>query len=181
VSPAESAAVNSILASAKYAPVERSVIERVAADAVRRYGPKRAEDEAKRLLHQIWGMYYGGAKLRTPAVGDLEATLRLHQSAKERLPFLRNFYERVFAIIGQPESIADYACGLNPLAYASLGWPFPSRYLASDIDTFTVGILNAGFERLRVEDRFSARLDDLMTGTPKPADVTFLLKVLPVL
>ncbi len=105
----------------------------------------------------------------------------LHQSTAERLPVLAAFYERIFAVTGRPRTIADYACGLNPLAFCTLKYDFPEQYTAFDIDEFTVRTLNQAFGQLAAGQRFTASLGDLLLDPPVVADVSLLLKVLPCL
>ena len=173
--------IDKILASPKYRALDRRVVERLVADTTRRYGPKRAEHETKRLLHQVWGVYFGELKPAKLRDADVDMLLQLHQSTRERLSFLRDFYEQIFAITGQPKSIVDYACGLNPLAFCQLGYDYPEHYQAFDIDHFTVELLNQQFQKLGVANRFNAKLGDLLLDTPIQADVALLLKVLPPL
>ncbi|HXH26719.1 MAG TPA: hypothetical protein VNG90_02400 [Candidatus Acidoferrum sp.] len=170
-----------ILNSPKYSALDSRVVERVVAESVRRYGLKRAQHEAKRVLHQVWGVYFGELKPAKLRDADLDSLLQLHQSTRERLPFLRDFYEQIFTITGQPSTIVDYACGLNPLAFYHLGYDYPGHYQALDIDHFTVDLLNQQFQKLGVANRFNARPGDLLLDKPIKADIALLLKVLPPL
>ena len=55
--------------------------------------------------------------------------LTLHSSTRERLPILDRFYRAVFEITGQPASILDLGCGLNPLACP--GWACGRAFVTS--------------------------------------------------
>lgn len=173
--------VEAVLASKHYHAVGRSTVERLVSAAMHRYGPKRAADETKRLLHQVWGLYLLASPRADSVARETAALLQLHQSTRERLPYLRQFYDRIFAVTGQPQHIVDYACGFNPLAFASLGYPFPSTYQAYDIDTETVAILNSWFTAHGLQHRYGAALGDLLIDPPQHADMALLLKVLPCL
>lgn len=173
--------VETVLASKRYHAVGRSTVARIVSAAIQRYGMKRAADETKQLLHQVWSLYLPETHRAAGAVHDTIRLLQLHQSTKERLPYLRSFYDRVFAVTGEPESIVDYACGFNPIAFATLGYPFPRSYRAYDIDLDTVTTLNQWFTGSGLQDRFHAALGDLLIDPPDPADVALLLKVLPCL
>ena len=50
--------IKKIKKSRKYKGVYGKTIERIVVDCVARFGQKRAEKEAKNLLHQIWGAFY---------------------------------------------------------------------------------------------------------------------------
>ncbi len=47
-----------ILASKKYKDIYPKTVERIVTDYIDRFGPKRAELEARNKLHQIWGAYW---------------------------------------------------------------------------------------------------------------------------
>lgn len=42
--------------------------------------------------------------------------LQNHVSTRERLKFYSEFFEKIFQIIGKPQSIIDLGCGFNPMA-----------------------------------------------------------------
>ena len=45
--------------------------------------------------------------------------LRRHASSKERLPFIRRYYQEIFSGLPPIRSILDLGCGLNPIAAVS--------------------------------------------------------------
>ena len=45
-----------------------------------------------------------------------QAILQTHASSKERLDFYESLYQKIFKITGQPQSILDLGCGLNPIS-----------------------------------------------------------------
>lgn len=138
--------VDHILASKKYRALYRSTVERVVENCLGKYGPERAEDEARTILHQIWGSYYGvrpdfkklWEKFQAEVAGGrreeaIDMVLRLHASSAERLPIFDEFYEKIFAIIlrdtqdrpAQPLSIVDHGCCLDPIAFERMASLFP--------------------------------------------------------
>lgn len=193
--------VDGILATKKYRALYRMTVEHVVADCVRRVGPKRAPDEARSILHQIWGSYYPTRpdfkklweKFQAEAgKGNeqqaIEAVLRLHASSAERLRFLDDFYKKIFAVTGMPARVVDYGCGFNPLAYSIIAsichpeWSEGSApvYHAFDIDVEEVDFLQKactllGYREVVVE------AGDVLVDPPVAADVVFMLKLLPVL
>lgn len=187
--------VENIKNSKKYKAVYRKTIERIAADCVVRFGEKtlrpaqgkRAEKEAKNLLHQVWGAFY---KTRPNFEKVLESfrakvesdknirqavlpILNLQSSIKERIPILDEFYKKIFEITGIPNSIIDYACGLNPLTLQWMNLHEKTTYKAYDIDEEEVEFLKSmGID---------ARLGDILIDSFEAADVIFLFKLLPCL
>jgi len=118
--------------------------------------------------------------------------LSLQSSVKERIPILGDFYKKIFEVTGVPDSIIDYACGLNPLTYFWMNLPMV-QYKAFDIDEEEVDFLNAAFKLLGVKN-VAAHLGDVLCDPAKrsqgplsgptnleSADVVFLLKLLPCL
>ncbi len=176
--------VGKIASSKKYRAVYRPVIERVVADCLARYGEKRAEAEARNLLHQIWGSYYGirpDFKKLTErfSVDRPSEVLALHASTAERLPILADFYKKIFAVTGVPKSIVDYGCGFNPLTYSWMGLPTETRYRAFDIDLEEVAFLKHACNLLGYH-QVSIEAGDALSDPAVPADVVFMLKLLPV-
>jgi 16S rRNA (guanine(1405)-N(7))-methyltransferase len=127
---------------------------------------------------QLEAAYRAGFKTEIEAA--CRRVLALHSSTRERLPILDQFYTRIFQLTGQPRSILDLGCGLNPVALPWMGLAPGSRYAALDIDAAGIQFVNrylqlAGFEPL-------ARWQDILADPPAdPADVALLLKTSPSL
>lgn len=193
-----------IIASKKYRPLYRKTIVRVVSDCLKRYPPKQTEESSRNLLHQIWGAYFfarpdfkklsgefkksrkiGGdpvsAKLNSQRVKEtLLPILRLQSSIKERIPILDSFYRKIFAITGQPKSIVDWACGLNPLSWPWMNLPENCCYLGLDIDREQNDFLNNTF-KIAGKNNFKTDLGDILTDESPQADIIFLFKILPLL
>jgi 16S rRNA (guanine(1405)-N(7))-methyltransferase len=149
----------------------------------------------KRRLHQIYGAFeedvdYAAAYVRLesayragPEREYLEAcrhALALHQSTRERLGLLDRFYPALWEITGQPESILDLGCGLNPLSIPWMQLRPECRYIALDIDRERVGFLNRYLAMVGMEPL--ARCEDIVAPSPDDrADVALLLKTSPTL
>lgn len=170
--------VENIKNSKKYRVVYIKTIERVVADCINRFGEKRAEKEAKNLLHQIWGAFYKNQ----PDWGkeNILEILKLHSSTAERISILPEFYKKIFEITGIPNSIIDHACGLNPLTKqwmnlpaSKQGGPENCNYKAYDIDQEEIEFLKS----MGVD----ANLGDILCDEFMYADVVFMLKLLPCL
>ena len=187
--------VKKISGSKKYRPLYEKTIERVVKDCLKRYPAKEAEKKARNLLHQIWASYFqsrpdfkkllGKFKTGTENGGDpvsavFAFVLRLQSSTRERIPILDEFYQKIFALTGQPKSIVDWACGLNPLSWPWMNLPKNCRYLGLDIDKEQNDFLNSFF-KIFGKNNFRAKLADIFIDQTPQADVVFLLKLLPLL
>ncbi|MDD3661512.1 MAG: hypothetical protein PHG63_00415 [Candidatus Dojkabacteria bacterium] len=183
-----------ILSSKKYRGLHPFTVERIVSQCTKRYPTKRIEKKARNLLHQVWGAYYANrpdfARLvsEIPHTSDtqhiqdyLTRILSLHASTRERIPLLDSFYSEIFQETGIPESIADYASGLNPLTLPWMHLPEDTRYTAYDIDSIQNSFIKQIFAQLPIHPRAEIRERDLAEpGTPF-ADVAFLFKTLPLL
>ncbi len=74
-----------------------------------------------------------------------EKLLQSHVSTRERLPYLKTFYERLFGVTGRPNSILDLACGMNPFAFPWMGLSLSVSYHAYDIHRPRVALINQYF------------------------------------
>ena len=186
--------IQNILKSRKYRALYPPTVERVVGECLKRYGVARTEEEARTVLHQIWGSYYGvrpdfkklwknfevevAAGRREEAI---DMVLRLHSSSAERLPIFEEFYKKIFAITGMPNSIVDHGCCLDPVAYGRLGMQSRTSYQAFDIDIEEVEFLKKACQLLGYGAAVKVAAGDAITDEPVPADVVFMLKLLPVL
>lgn len=185
-----------VLASTRYRDVDRSLLERLAADELPR---ARSADEAvkrvKRRLHQAVGAYRGGQaamvteELRRTWAGSWDEPMRdacrraleRHASTRERVAELGAFYPRIWdATGGVPASILDLACGLNPFALPFMGLARDAEYLACDADRRVLNEVEAFLALVRQPHRTWAC--DLVVDAPgNEADVALLLKTVPLL
>jgi 16S rRNA (guanine(1405)-N(7))-methyltransferase len=203
-----------ILTSKKYRALYPKTVDRVVVDSCVKYGEERAEEEARSVLHQIWGSYYSTRpdfkKLwkkfqEEVAAGNreqaIDTVLRLHASSAERQPIFDDFYKKIFAITGVPSSIVDHGCCLDPVAFERMTAraapsviplssvipgltrnPSPGfSYQAFDIDTEEVEFLQKACKLLGYGESVKVAAGDAISGEPVPADVVFMLKLLPVL
>ncbi len=182
------AIVNRLAASAKYRTIYRKTVLR----AVNNCATERC---SRNLLHQIWGAYYGNrpnfTKLlrsfeyplenRYSQEENLKRALALHASTRERLPFLDEFYGKIFELTGTPQSIIDHACGLNPLTLPWMSLAQNAEYRAYDIDTEAVEFLNRVLALVAPGANARVAAGDILADRFPHADVAFLLKLLPVL
>src|SRR5262245_17166809 len=131
---AKAEVVAAVLRSRRYRTVARPTVERLAQAALVAAGGDRKEavKRTKRRLHEAFGAFLpspppydrlAAAVDAAVAAGDDEAVrgtllraMGFHASTQERLPVLDRFYADIFAVTGEPASLLDVACGLNPLA-----------------------------------------------------------------
>lgn len=188
--------VSALASSKKYRSLSPDTIRRVAGCELMNGGDVKAAAKAtRRRLHQIYGAFEAGfdadeafhrleVAYSTGSDDQIKAVcrdlLRHHSSTAERLPILDRFYPAIWAVTGQPGTLLDLGCGLNPLALPWMSLPPDTRYIALDIAADRVHFLNrylalAGLEPL-------ARCQDLLTHPPDDAaDVALLLKMSPSL
>lgn len=156
--------IRGIQASRKYRSLElpeemlRELMERELAAG---RPAREAAHAARQKLHNIVAPYLGDPDYQKAthllegafATGDpvlvkqtCTGLLSWHASTRERLPYLEEFYSRVFDVTGRPESILDLACGLNPLSFLWMGLSPAVQYHAYDIHGPRVAFLNRYFQ-----------------------------------
>jgi len=184
-----------IRASAKYRSLDESLVRRVSAEAALRFSDRKAAVKyARRKLHQAFGAFLSGSAARevtgvVQAVRsgrpDLTTTaalraaalpaMRAHASSAERSAWLAPFYDQVTQWCGIPDSVADLACGLNPLAIPWMALAPEASYWACEIDAELVAAL-AGLDEI-MPVRLTAVSCDLVTSVPAVrADLALMLK-----
>jgi 16S rRNA (guanine(1405)-N(7))-methyltransferase len=151
---------------------------------------KTADDNVRAKLHNIMAPYLGDPDYTSAAIEIAEACrprdpqkiravcarlLESHASTRERLPFLTEFYGRIFEKTGNPASILDLACGLNPLAFPWMNLPESTRYYAFDIHRPRIDLINLLFNGLGMESL--SRCQDILVHPPdEDADIAFFFK-----
>ena len=150
----------------------------------------------KSKLYQVSGMFrndntdYGAMGERfadiTPETPEEEVKalcseiLYTHASTRERLPMLDEFYKAIFAEIPRPKTVADLACGLNPLTIPWQGLEGDFRYDAYDLFT-DMSVLTDAFFKARGIAGTTGQAN-LLYGLPGgPWDLVYLFKVIPCL
>ncbi|MDQ3098388.1 MAG: hypothetical protein M3Q44_01445 [bacterium] len=183
-----------IQSTKKYKSLAPQTISRIVLDTAGRFPEKQVEAEAKKKLHQIWGAYYSSRpdfkKLEIKIQEQLNEgkdlkeivlpLLKIHASTAERIPILDDFYQKIFAITGIPESILDHASGINALTLPWMELPLKTNYRALDIDVDEVLFINNVFKIIGAGNNKSAAVHDLFESS-ESADVHFLFKILPLL
>ena len=182
--------VDELLQTRKYRHICQDALERIAEWSVERFEtPGQALKASKRKLHQVHGAYLGQvdfdkiddslASLPAPPPEDdlrrmCGAILNLHPSTAERMGFLEEFYRSLFDVVGQPVTVLDLACGLNPFALPWMVLGANVRYSAIDIDSRLINAINAFFARVDRPPAAECR-DVLGAESDLEADLVLLL------
>jgi 16S rRNA (guanine(1405)-N(7))-methyltransferase len=101
--------------------------------------------------------------------------LSCHASTKERIPLLDEFYPRIFAHTGQPTTILDLACALNPFALPWMGLKPGTRYFAYDLHQPRLDLINH-FLKLNGMEPLAVHQDILVNPPDVECDVAFFFK-----
>ena len=190
------AVTNAIKQSRKYGDTSEETIRQLAEEAARQHKkPKAAIKAVRARLHSIMAPYLGDPDYAALAQQFSAAfaahdeahitelclqSLEAHLSTRERLPIMTDFYREIFAVTGQPQSILDIACALNPLA---LRWMFPEinnqlKFYAYDIHEPRIEFINHYFQLEGLAPL--ARVQDVAMNFPQEqAEVALFLKEMP--
>jgi 16S rRNA (guanine(1405)-N(7))-methyltransferase len=195
VNPELETLIAEVCSSARYRAISPPFVRTVAqAELAKRRSHKETLKAIKSKLHQVAGVFLDGKMEYAAALSALAAAsgddvalrrccatlMAAHASTRERLSFLAPFYQRIFAHLGPIRSVLDLGCGLNPLAIPWMPLAADAVYHAYDVHGDLVQFLAAALNMLGVAG--TAQLGDLMQDMiDQPADLAFLLKLLPTL
>jgi 16S rRNA (guanine(1405)-N(7))-methyltransferase len=153
---------------------------------------KKIEKAVRKKLHNIMAPFLGDPDYGS-AASDLtrafqsgnqetiketcKCIMACHLSTRERLPILEQFYTRIFSITGQPGTILDIACSLNPLSFPWMELPNNIEYYAYDIHEKRINLINTYFSLQGLPTL--AKVEDMSYHFPREtADVAFFFKEL---
>lgn len=189
--------VTLVCSGARYRAIHPGFVARLAAQELARgRSVKEAVKTTRRRLHQAGAVYFASAPqyerwldmlMRAQVTGDptriQDACLAImagHQSSRERLPILADFYRDLLQGIGPVRSVLDLACGLNPLAIPWMTLAPGAHYYARDIFGDLMAFLQQALPLLGVEG--DAVTADVLLEEPGPAaQLALLLKSIPCL
>ena len=188
------AMIAKILDSRKYR--DSGLNPETVADLIRLEAPRQPSRKTllkavRRKLHNIVAPYLGEpdyqaltTRLSSTQASDLESpelrafcmdVLSEHASTAERIPFMTEFYEKLFETVGEPTVVLDLACGLHPLAFPWMGLPLTTRYHAYDIVQPRIDFINAFFEKIGLAPLAENR--DILVNPPEiTADLAIFFK-----
>ncbi len=179
--------MNDIGISKKYKDICPDTVRRIFEVERTKYkSEKEADKAAKAHLHQITGAFMtaeeikqGQKLLRAHIGGDgsaFEKTLRLHSSTRERMEKADALYARIFEAAGNPVSILDLACGMNPLLLGKMG----KTVRGMDISGGCVNLVNEWAQACGWDVAVQCA-DLLCEPKMEKCDMALLMKLLPVL
>ena len=181
-------ALQALKASKNYQDVCKETVERVFLEQLPKYKKlKDAEKAARTALHSITGAFLTPDELarareamtawREGCPEALFKALSMHSSTRERLNGIDGLFDRILTAAGNPESVLDLACGLNPLYLGARGG---LRMTGADINIGCVRLIN---ECARENGwAVNAVACDLLSRVPEGEyDLTLAMKLLPVL
>lgn len=190
--------VDAVRAAAKYRTVCADLVAHIGAQELqKRRNLKAAIKSTKSKLHQVAGAYAGGSVDYDTWLARLDAAesaaeqravcadiLGQHASTRERLPILSHFYTTLLQDLPPIHTVADLACGLNPLTWpwlAATGALAPDPiYHAFDVYTDQARFLERAFGHLHVRGEAHA-IDLLRTPPQQRFDLALLFKAIPCL
>ena len=209
--PAEPAQelVEALQATRKYGRVHPGVLARVARRSLANHGHRDALKAAKRALHELAGAFLDADSsrraerlVRSMPDADTEARRRLcrdvlglHASSAERLPGMKELYERIWQAAADvrgvacsaPVRVLDVACGLSPFALPWMGLAPGSSYRGIDADGRVVELARQALPYLEassLREPPAVEVEDVLEP-PGAAygrfDVALMLKTLPTL
>ncbi|PIR43617.1 16S rRNA (guanine(1405)-N(7))-methyltransferase ArmA [candidate division WWE3 bacterium CG10_big_fil_rev_8_21_14_0_10_32_10] len=184
-----------ILKSKKYKNIYNKTVHRIVGETYKRYRKKDIVNKSKNILHQSWGAFFTKSpnykELLEKLKGneDLKNTLlpilKTHQSTKERVFILNDFYKNIFKLTETPHSIIDYGCGFNPLTIPWMNLKEGTVYKAYDIDSEEINFLNKAMlvimKKSNINIKTKIEVGDIVYKNNEYADIAFLFKIIPPL
>jgi len=188
---------DTVRSTPRYQGISKELVQHVGAqelDKGRSF--KEAVKATRNKIHQVGGAYQEHAVRYAAWLAELKdipsdpenARLRdfcqrmmgEHASTRERLSVLDRFYATILAPIAPLQSVADLACGFNPLALPWMPLADGAPYYGCDIYSDLADFFNAFLAHLRRAGK--VEVCDLTHNLPtQPVHLALLLKTLPCL
>ena len=186
----------------------KSLSEEIISEEIKKYNlsnpsikeiDKIVVKEIRTILHKTYSSFQTGKKkkrklyleelkkdMKNENIDEeiISKLLSITVSTKERIKDYKKLYSELFKITGNPKTIVDLGCGLNPLSFLLID--FPINYYAYDIDVEDMKFLNDFFKIVR-ERGINGKakiLDVRKTEQIKKlpcSDVVFLFKLIDVI
>ncbi len=145
---------------------------------------KRIVKEIRAILRRSYGLFRGDSSGLLELVKKvkkdkttIKEILSLHASTKERLPFYDKLYKKIFKVTGEPSSLLDVGCGLNP--FSIIYMKSPPVYHAYDLSKDEVQAINSFFTILKIKGK--AVVKDVTKTSFPTVDLALLFKMTDVI
>jgi len=189
--------VSAVLSKPKYSAILPGLATQIAErELAKGRKPKDAIKEVSAKLHQVGAAYFKLAPRYEQWKAELEdlpgdpadegvrafclKVMQAHSSTAERLPILEDFFRETLASLAPLESLADLACGLNPLALPWMPLASGARYGGCDIFSDLIDFDNAFLKHCGLQAGLTSA-DVFSYKMQKPVQLALLLKSLPCL
>jgi len=141
----------------------------------------RKKKDIKRLLNELKNILEQSQINKKAILSITNGLLSTTLSTKERLPYYKYIYGKIFKLTGKPKTIVDLGAGLNPFSYPYMKLS-SLKYYSYDIDISDCNLLNNYFSIMNsVGLKGSAKINNINTievdNLPQP-DIVFLFKVI---
>ncbi len=136
--------------------------------------PNKAKKQRQELLEQL--------DKNPKDIKIINKILETNLSTKERIKIYGSLYERIFNITGEPISILDLGCGINPISFPYMKLD-NADYYAYDIDESDTKFLNRFFELMQINGKAETlNLSRIKSFESLPnAYICFMFKLLDVI
>lgn len=153
--------------------------------ALRHFEKRQVSDEEKarltrELLHKVYGGFVS-RKLLSPKDKHEEWVLRKHLSTRERLPYYKEVYDRIFEKL-KPSTIIDLGAGVNGFSYNY--FPYKVNYVGVEAIAQLVELTSNYFKKNKIPGKmyhFSLfdinGVKEIIKKTKKPR-IILLLKMI---
>lgn len=159
------------------------------ADQEEIYDDKFAIKVIRKELHRLYSSYQTKGKKKrnqflemlkpkNENIETIDEILSTTLATKERLDKYPTIYKKIFSITGNPKSITDLGCGLNPISIPYMKLK-NLNYNAYDIDEDDIKFLNEFFKILKIDGKakiFDARELYELKKLPE-SDIIFMFKL----
>ena len=188
--------LSKVKANKKYRTISDEIVEKEIEDYLKKFkrinNNKNIEEEIavkeiRKNLHRVYSSYQTGKKNKKEKYLeglDTEKLLSLTHSTRERLDYYEDIYFKLFRLTGEPKTIVDLGCGLNPLSIEFMYLTKPFAYYAYDIDEKDKSFLNKYFEKIKskfnvtgVANILDINNKEKLASIPN-SDIMFLFKTL---
>lgn len=147
---------------------------------------EKMEKETRAYLREVYGAFLTPKFFQREkflhelkSLNDTEGHIRilgLHLSTRERLPYYEEIYQKIFEVTGEPSSILDLGCGLNPFSFPFMNLK-DARYYAVELVKTDAEFIQRYFDKFKINGK-AINMDLTQAENLPSADVCFMFKVI---